>query len=98
MKKLVAIVAVLAMALASFAGITADGPNFDVSVSGTIDFGLYFDENGFDLDLVNGTEYSASNWMALSITGENVDADYPATLTVNFGTPSWGADEDLAPI
>lgn len=63
MKKLVAIIAVLAMALASFAGITADGPNFDVSVSGNIDFGLYFDENGLELDLVNSAIYSASNWM-----------------------------------
>jgi len=98
MKKLVAIIAVLAMALASFAGITADGPNFDVSVSGNIDFGLYFDENGLELDLVNSAIYSASNWMSVTITGENVDVDYPATLTVNFDAAVWGAADTSVPI
>lgn len=85
MKKLMAIIAVLAMALASFAGITATGPDFTTSVSGGVDFGLLFDETGFDLFVDRYTYYTADWGMTLSISGENVDADYPATLTANFG-------------
>lgn len=84
MKKLVAIVAVLAMALASFAGIVASGPNYTASVSGSIDFGLLFDETGFDLFVDNGVEYTADWNMSLSISGENTDEDYPATISAEF--------------
>jgi hypothetical protein len=84
MKKLVAIIAVLAMALASFAGITATGPNFTTAVSGGVSFGLLFEETGFDLFVDNGALYTADWSMSVSISGENVDADYPATLTANF--------------
>jgi len=82
MKKLVAFIAVLAMALASFAGIVASGPNYTASVSGSINFGLLFDETGFDLFVDNGVLYDASHSISLALTGETNDGD--ATLTLNF--------------
>ncbi|MGM0641202.1 MAG: hypothetical protein ACQESN_07265 [Thermotogota bacterium] len=98
MKKLVAIVAVLAMALASFAGIVASGPNYTASVSGSIGFGLLFEETGFDLFVDNGVLYNAEHSVSLALSGETTDGE--ASLTLNFSAADVAYDtagSDMTP-
>ncbi|HNV05931.1 MAG TPA: hypothetical protein PKH64_07425, partial [Petrotogaceae bacterium] len=64
MKKLLVVLAVLAMIVSGFAGasIATSGPNFTASLvsGGSVSFGLYFDENGLDLGNAISMKYSAS--------------------------------------
>ena len=94
MKKLLVVLAVLAMIVSGFAGasIATSGPNFTASLvsGGSVSFGLYFDENGLDLEKDISMKYSASFTIGLNVSASD-SISYPATLTLGLSAtePEW---------
>ena len=94
MKKLLVVLAVLAMIVSGFAGasIATSGPNFTASLvsGGSVSFGLYFDENGLDLGNAISMKYSASFTIGLNVSASD-SISYPATLTLGLSAtePEW---------
>ena len=94
MKKLLVVLAVLAMIVSGFAGasIATSGPNFTASLvsGGSVSFGLYFDENGLDLGNAISMKYSASFTIGLNVSASD-SISYPATLTLGLSAtaPGW---------
>lgn len=94
MKKLLVVLAVLAMIVSGFAGasIATSGPNFTASLvsGGSVSFGLYFDQNGLDLGNTISMKYSASFKIGLKVSASD-SITYPATLTLGLSasSPEW---------
>jgi hypothetical protein len=82
MKKLLVFLAVLAMALSTFAAITTTGPNISVAIRGSATFGLFFDENGLDLYLNNAGQYKSFHGYKVTVVAAAEDGE--ASLNVNF--------------
>jgi len=100
MKKLLVVLAVLAMIVSGFAGasIATSGPNFTASLvsGGSVSFGLYFDENGLDLGNAISMKYSASFKIGLNVSASD-SITYPATLTLDLSATAPGWNSSLTP-
>ena len=103
MKKLLVVLAVLAMIVSGFAGasIATSGPNFTASLvsGGSVSFGLYFDENGLDLGNAISMKYSASFTIGLNVSASD-SISYPATLTLGLSAtePEWQESLNKKPL